>query len=84
LGTMPDYAANVEGCRLEFIRKDGPADKAGLKIGDIITKLGDNKIGSVEDYDGALRKFRPGDNVKITLQREGKTLELDATLGSPR
>jgi hypothetical protein len=39
LGTMPDYAANVEGCRLEFIREGGPADKAGMKAGDIITRL---------------------------------------------
>jgi S1-C subfamily serine protease len=81
---MPDYAANVEGCRLEFIREGGPADKAGIKTGDIITKLGDNKIGSVEDYDGALRKFRPGDTIKITIQRDGKPLEVEATLGQPR
>ncbi|MGE0757121.1 MAG: M20/M25/M40 family metallo-hydrolase [Pirellulaceae bacterium] len=84
LGTMPDYAATVEGCRLEYIRKDGPADRAGIKVGDIITRLGANQIGSVEDYDSALRKFRPGDTIKIEVKRDGKSLEVEATLGQPR
>lgn len=84
LGTMPDYAGNVEGCRLEFIRENGPADRAGIKAGDVIVKLGDNKVGSVEDYDAALRKFRPGDTIKVTVKRGDKTLELEATLGQPR
>jgi hypothetical protein len=84
LGTMPDYGANVEGCRLEFVRQDGPADRAGIRAGDIITQLGDNKIGSVEDYDSALRKFRPGDTIKILVRRDDKSIEVEATLGRPR
>jgi S1-C subfamily serine protease len=84
LGTMPDYGANVEGCRLEFIREGGPGDLAGLKAGDIITRLGENKIGSVEDYDSALRKFQPGDTIKIGVLRGNKPIEVQATLGRPR
>src|SRR6185436_12523344 len=51
LGTIPDYSSNVEGCRLEGVREDGPAGRAGLKAGDIVVKIGEHRVGSVEDYD---------------------------------
>ena len=84
LGTIPDYTANVEGCRLESVRDDGPAARGGLKSGDIVTKIGEHRVGSVEDYDQVLRKFRPGDLVKITVKRDDKTMEFEVTFGQPR
>lgn len=84
MGTIPDYAADVEGCRLEGVREDGPAARGGLKAGDIVVKMGENRVGSVEDYDLALRKFQPGEKVKVTVKRDDKTLELEVTLGAPR
>jgi hypothetical protein len=84
LGIMPDSAAKVDGCRLESVRTEGPADRAGLKAGDIITRLGENKIGSVEDLEGALRKLRPGETVKIQVTRDGQSMEVEATLGGQR
>lgn len=84
LGTMPDYSANVEGTRLEQVREDGPAGKGGLKAGDIVIQIGEHRVGSVEDYDQVLRKFRPGDTVKIKVKRGSKTLVLEVTFGQPR
>ena len=62
----------------------GPAEKAGFKPKDIIVKLGKYKIGGIEDFDSALRKFKGGDKVPVTVLRNGKPKILTITLGNPR
>jgi hypothetical protein len=84
LGTMPDYNTKVEGVLLELIMPGGPAEKAGLKSGDILIKLGDTKIQNIDDFQGALTKFKPGDKVKLKAKRGTEEVELDATLGASR
>lgn len=80
-GSIPDYASDAEGLALTDVVKDGPAEKAGLKGGDVIVGLGESKITGIEDFDSALRKFKPGDTTKVKVLRDGKTVELDITLG---
>lgn len=84
LGTMPDYNTKADGVALELVMPGGAAEKAGLKAGDILTKLGDLKISSIEDFENALRKHRPGDKVKLKAKRGAEDLELEATLGRRR
>ena len=50
----------------------GPAAEAGIEAGDVITAIGDQRIESVEDLLGALRAHRPGDEVEITVERDGE------------
>ncbi len=64
--------------------KDGPADKAGMKAGDVITALGDNKIANLEDFDAALCKYKAGDKIKVTIKRGGETKVLEVTVEAPR
>jgi hypothetical protein len=81
-GSIPDYSqASGEGLAVMGAVKEGPADKAGLKAGDVIVQFGESKIGGIEDFDSALRKFKPGDRVKIKIKREGKEVELEVLLG---
>src|SRR6185436_15008187 len=80
LGTMPDYNTKVEGVLLELIMPGGPAEKAGLKSGDILIKLGDTKIQNIDDFQSALTKYKPGDKVKLKAKRGTEEVELDATL----
>jgi Zn-dependent M28 family amino/carboxypeptidase len=79
-GSIPDYGGNVEGLLLSGVVEGGPAEKGGLKGGDVIVKLGDSKITGIEDFDSALRKHKPGDKIKVTVQRDGKPVELEVTL----
>lgn len=65
--------ANQEGAVVIETQKDSPADKAGLKMGDVITKIEDYDVSSVAKLKYYLYKFAPGDKVKITYIREGKT-----------
>lgn len=62
------------------VTKDSPAAKAGLKAGDIITKVGDEVVRDPDDLIDALRDFEEGDKVAITYVRQGKTATLEAEL----
>ncbi|MGW1539398.1 S1C family serine protease [Streptomyces sp. NPDC002309] len=64
------------------VEAGGPADKAGLKPGDVITKLDETVIDSGPTLIGEIWTHKPGDKVKITYERGGKTDTVDVTLGS--
>jgi serine protease Do len=59
---------------------DSPADKAGVKEGDIITKINSDKIDSTHSLQSVIGKHKPGDSVALTVIRDGKTITLKATL----
>ena len=50
LGTIPDYATEVAGVKLAGIRGGSPAEKAGLKGGDVIVEFGGQKVSNIYDY----------------------------------
>jgi len=64
------------------VTKDGPADKAGLKPGDVITKLDETTIDSGPTLIGTIWTHKPGEKVKITYKRDGKEATTEVTLGS--
>ncbi len=80
LGIMPDYTFETGGVRVDGVSDNRPAMKAGLKPGDIITKLGENKIMGMQSYMEALGKFIPGDKTQVTVIREGKEITLPIEL----
>ncbi|WP_371646367.1 S1C family serine protease [Streptomyces mirabilis] len=63
------------------VTSGGPADKAGLKPGDVITKLDDQVIDSGPTLIGEIWTHQPGDVVKLTYTRDGKTHTAEVTLG---
>ncbi|MEU6062907.1 trypsin-like peptidase domain-containing protein, partial [Streptomyces sp. NPDC047097] len=64
------------------VESGGPAAQAGLKPGDVITKLDDMVIDSGPTLIGEIWTHQPGDKVTITYERDGKTHTVDLTLGS--
>ena len=60
----------------------GPAEKAGLKSGDIITKINDQVVGESSSLSSIVSEFLPGEVVKLTVVRDGKTQTIDLTLGT--
>jgi S1-C subfamily serine protease len=66
----------------QSVIKDAPADKAGIKEGDIITKIGDQKLDENNTLTSVLGKQKVGDTVKVTLIRDGKERTLDVTLSA--
>lgn len=70
-----------EGAYVQEVLPDSPAEKAGIKAGDIITRIGNDKTqDGQEGLAAIIAKKKVGDNVKITINRDGKTLALTATL----
>jgi membrane-associated protease RseP (regulator of RpoE activity) len=79
IGSIPDYAAEVEGVKLSGVRAGGPADKAGLKGGDVIVEFGGNKITSIYDYTYALDAVKISKPVKVVVLRNGERVSLTVT-----
>lgn len=77
LGVMPDYTFSGSGVHIDGIIDDRVAQKAGIKAGDIITRLGDFNVTDINSYMTALSKFKKGDATKVTIQREKETLVFD-------
>ena len=70
------------GAGVVAVQPGSPADNAGLRAGDVITKLGNATIGNASDLQKAVRGHQPGDTVTLTVQRGGGTTTLHAKLGS--
>lgn len=68
------------GALILEVTKDSPAAKAGLRAGDVITKVGDEIVRDPDDLIEALNEFEEGDKVAITYVRQGKTATLEAEL----
>ena len=81
-GSVPDYAANVVGVQLNGVREGSPAEKAGLKAGDIIVKFNGRVIKNVYDYTYALQDCKPNDMVQIEVKRGDAMLKLNVVLAA--
>jgi Tol biopolymer transport system component len=79
LGSIPDYATEVKGVKLSGVRGGSPAEKGGLKGGDVIVEFGAQKIANIYDYTYALDAVKIGQPVKMTVERDGKRVELSVT-----
>lgn len=73
LGIMPDYTFAGAGVRVDGVSENRPAQKAGIKTGDVIISLGEYKITSLENYMQALGKFKKGDKTTVGYSRAGQT-----------
>jgi aminopeptidase YwaD len=75
MGIMPDYTFSGSGVRVDGVSEGRPAQKAGLKIGDVILQLGDHNTSSMESYMQALGKFKKGDKTLVKYKRGNEMLE---------
>ncbi len=74
----------VRGIIVSEVVNGGPADKAGIKVGDIITEANGDRINSEQDFLGILIDASPGEKLDLTVYRERKQLNLTLTLGRER
>ena len=77
LGTIPDYAAtDVEGMKLSGVRDSSPADRGGLKGGDIIVEFGERNVSNIYDYMYCLQEAKAGVPVAISVKRGDEKIVL--------
>ena len=84
-GTMNEQMAaqfniNVtEGVFVYSVVEGGAGEKAGLRLGDVITKMGDKTLTSRQDLSAAMKGYRAGDTVTLTVYRGGQYIEVELT-----
>ena len=79
-GTLPDYADNAKGFRINGVSKGSTAETIGMQAGDIMVQFGDKPIKSIYDYMGVLGSYKPGDKAVIQWLRGDQLMKAEATL----
>jgi Tol biopolymer transport system component len=80
LGTIPDYVTeDIAGVKLAGARAGSPAERAGLREGDVITGFAGQKIANIYDFTYALDAVKIGEPVELIVDRGGETLTLSVT-----
>jgi len=77
LGLMLDYTYSGHGVHVDAVSANRPAEKAGIKAGDVLIQLGEHKFSDVQEYMGALNRFNKGDATKVKLLRGKDEIILD-------
>lgn len=67
--------------KLTGVRTDSPAEKAGIRAGDVIVRMGEMDVHDLQGLTNALRAHKPGDTVPVVLLRDGQRLTVTVTLG---
>jgi len=79
--TYEDYKLKTrEGVFIEGVLENGAADDAGVKPGDVIIQIENKKINSAAELQEVIARQRPGDKVKVVINRQGKVIDLTAKL----
>jgi putative serine protease PepD len=71
-----------EGARIQKVDPGSAAERAGLKVGDVITKVDAHAITNSDSLVATVRSYRPGDSVTVTYTRGGTSHTVRATLDS--
>ncbi|WP_304342697.1 M20/M25/M40 family metallo-hydrolase [Chryseobacterium koreense] len=76
LGVMPSYADTKDGLHIDGVTDNRPAANAGIKAGDILTKIGTCEVKEVYSYMECLSKINSGEELPVTVLREGKEMTM--------
>jgi len=82
LGTVPDFTPVDRGVKLSGVTSGSPADKGGLKAGDVILAIGTHDVADLQGMTDALNAFKPGDATTVVVLRGTERVTLPVTLGS--
>jgi S1-C subfamily serine protease len=85
LGVIPEFGDSPRpGVKVSAVRAGSPAEKAGVRTGDLIVRFGPVAVKTLNDLTFALRGQRPGDRVELWLLRDGAEERVEAVLQERR
>lgn len=73
---------DIPRTQVSGVVKKGPAEQAGIQVGDVITKFGDDEVGDFDSLIALVGFRRPGEKVEVTLMRRKKPVVVTVTVGS--
>jgi len=82
LGVTVGDSTSGAGAAIESVKSGTPADSAGLKAGDVVTKIDGVTVDNADDLTAKISAHQPGDKVTLTVTRNGATKTIDVTLGT--
>ncbi len=80
VGGVPDYGAPGPGVTFSGVSPGSPAEKGGLRAGDVLVKFAGKEIRDIYEYTAALGVAKPGDTVTLVVKRGGAETPLEVTL----
>jgi hypothetical protein len=81
LGSVPDMSSGGPGVRLSGVRPGSPAERAGLKGGDVLLRIGAIEVSDLQAMTTALRAHQPGDTATVVFRRDGAVDSTTVTFG---
>ena len=85
LGTIPAFGGEpVRGVRLQGVRPGSPAERAGLRGGDVLVEYDGAPVANLEEFAALLQASRAGQRIELVVVRDGTSIRLEATLGQRR
>jgi S1-C subfamily serine protease len=82
LGVQIRVDPQERGILIQEVVYKSPAEDAGLKPNDVITKLDGNAVLALADFVKAIREHKAGDKIKLDILRDGKEQKITVTLGN--
>ena len=82
-GTVPDFAHNADGVRVDSVVPGSPAELAGIQAGDVLLEMNGQTVAGLGAFSDFLKTLAPGDTVTATLLRDAQTISVTVTV-APR
>ncbi|MDO8184896.1 trypsin-like peptidase domain-containing protein [Conexibacter sp. JD483] len=80
ISTSPTSAAGT-GARVAQVRRDSPAQRAGIQVGDVVRSVNGRSVTEPADVAANISRNEPGDRIQMQVERNGRTLTFDVTVG---
>jgi C-terminal processing protease CtpA/Prc len=79
-GIIPDFTYEGKGCRVSGIVQGSPAERSGLREGDIIIRINAIEVNSLKDLSDILKSLKPGDKASVVFLRNGKEMTAETAV----
>lgn len=80
-GVFGDFTRQEPGYAIGVVAKNGPAERAGLRDGDLVVQVGESRIANGDDFEEALTHYLGGERVRVVAQRAGQSRSFQVLLG---
>ena len=79
--SVQDVPGDISGVAIASVDRNGPAARAGVRIGDVVTAVNGEKVDTARGLIRAVAATPPGNNVRLSVRRQGRDMDVSVTVG---